>query len=85
MITVSQGQCTIDECGRPVSAAGLCATHRRRKRLKLRMHAPIRTREVTLSDLLIAAREVDESDSNEEFERLARRFRRLVRKWAACP
>lgn len=77
--------CTIDDCGRRVSAAGYCATHRRRKRLKLPMYAPIRTREVTLTDLRDAVRAIDEADSNEEFDRLARRFRRMVRRWAACP
>lgn len=78
-------QCTISDCGRRVSAAGLCATHRRRRRLRLPMYAPIRTREVTLSDLRDAVRAVDEAESDVDFERLARRFRRLVRRWAACP
>lgn len=81
--------CSIAECGRKVSAGGLCATHRRRKRLKLPMSAPIREKVITLSDLLAAAWDVREAEIDgavdQEFNRLAHRFRRLVRKWAACP
>lgn len=81
--------CSIAECGRRVSAADLCATHRRRKRLRLPMEAPIRMKEITVADLVAAAVEVDEAeagrDHDGEFDRRVRRFRRLVRRWATCP
>lgn len=62
--------CSISDCGRKVSAAGLCATHRRRKRLGLLMSAPIREREVTLSEaeaLTASALQYADAETDDEF------------------
>lgn len=77
-------RCTHPGCVRKVNAAGLCATHRRRKRLGLPMDAPIRMPDITDGDVLAAAYEVLEAPGDDDKAYLARRarFERVLRRYA---
>ncbi len=77
--------CTIEGCGRRLDASGKCSTHRRRARLGLPMHAPIRARPRSLSssDLLEAAFDAFAVDDDREYARLTRRFNSMLKRWAA--
>ena len=55
MIAAALEECEIEGCGRPAKSGRLCATHRRRKRLRLPMLAPIRSRARQLEEALTEA------------------------------
>lgn len=76
-------------CERPVNAAGLCATHRRRAARIARglmpmaqLHAPIRasTLKVTFDHALAEAMALPETPTKQQL----RRVRDLFRRWALC-
>lgn len=76
--------CSIEGCGRRVDAAGLCSTHRRRRRRGLEMNAPIRRHRapVTISELLELAFELYELKGSEaEYVRMRRRFASMLHRW----
>lgn len=96
---MSEGDCSVADCDRPVEKSGLCAAHRKRKqrlaktaepkargRPRLTFHAPITAPERPLKALARAGRELADADaelSKEKFRHVEERFRSALRRYLA--
>lgn len=77
--------CTVDDCGRDVERAGLCATHRKRKQRGRPLSPPVRQYDPR-ETLELASRAMADADTSEDsdadFERARKRLEMAALRFA---